>query len=232
MQKIQGLRNSLFIVGLLLISQIAWSQVGVNTIEPTAMFDVNGDLRVRNAAASSSTDDVPLVIDTNGNVKKQLSSLIGNFRGRLISDYDSRLAGNVANTNGIYKVDTITELIDAGDDFNSSTSTFVAPLTGVYEVTITLTIFGINTTNINYVAGLIDDTGSWVMRFSMPRAEVEISGSDSVGSAKTYAGIAQLTEGESYNFGFGSDDFVLLANPAGSTGTGIGSYLKIQLIDN
>lgn len=225
------IKTPLCIIALLL-TQLMWSQVGVNTAHPTTMLDVNGDLRVRDAAASTSTDDVPLVIDSHGNVKKQLSSLLGNFRGRLISDYDSRLAGNVANSNGIYKIDTITELIDAGDDFNSSTSTFVAPLTGIYEVTITLTIFGINTTNINYVAGLIDDTGSWVMRFSMPKAEVEISGSGSVGSAKTYTGVARLTAGKAYNFGFGSGDFVLLANPLGGTGTGIGSYLKIQLIDN
>ena len=217
---------------VLLLSQIMWSQVGVNTAHPTTMLDVNGDLRVRDAAASTSTDDVPLVIDSHGNVKKQLNSLVGNFRGRLISDYDSTDAGNIANSRGIYKITTITELIDSGSDFNNSTSTFVAPVTGVYEVTITLTIFGINTTNINYVAGLINSSGVWVMRFSMPKAEVEINGSGSVGSAKTYAGIAQLTAGESYNFGFGSDDFVLLANPLGGTGTGIGSYLKIQLIDN
>ncbi len=215
---------------VLLLSQIMWSQVGVNTAHPTTMLDVNGDLRVRDAAASTSTDDVPLVIDSHGNVKRQLNSLVGNFRGRLISDYDSTDAGNIANSRGIYKITTITELIDSGSDFDDTTSTFVAPLDGVYEVTITLTVSGISTTSANYVAGLMDTDGKWVMRFSMPREEV--NGTGAVGSAKTYTGIAELTAGGSYNFGFASGNFVLLANPVGNSGTGIGSYLKIELLNN
>ena len=229
MQTRHILRNPLFIFGLLL-SQIIWSQVGVNTANPTTMLDINGDLRVRNTTASSSTDDIPLVIDSEGNVKKQLSSLLGNFRGRLLTDFDSRLSINTPNANGIYKINTMTELIDAGGDFDIATSSFTAPLTGIYEVTITLTISGYSTASTNYVAGLMDDTGSWIMRFSMPREEV--NGTGAVGSAKTYTGIAELTAGKVYDFGFASGDFVLLANPVGSTGTGIGSYLKIQLIDN
>lgn len=108
----------------MLLTQLMWSQVGVNTTNPTTMLDVNGDLRVRSTTASSSTDDIPLVIDSEGNVKKQLSSLLGNFRGRLLTDFDSRLSINTPNANGIYKINTMTELIDAGGDFDIATSSF------------------------------------------------------------------------------------------------------------
>lgn len=53
-----------------------------------------------------------------------------------------------------------------------------------------------------------------------------------IGSAKTYTGIAELTAGESYNFGFATGNFVLLANSVGNSGAGIGSYLKIELLNN
>ncbi len=35
----------------MLLTQLMWSQVGVNTTNPTTMLDVNGDLRVRDASS-------------------------------------------------------------------------------------------------------------------------------------------------------------------------------------
>ena len=55
--------------------QIMWSQVGINTAHLTTILDVNGDWLMRNATVSSSTDEIPLVIDGGSNVKKKFSDL-------------------------------------------------------------------------------------------------------------------------------------------------------------
>lgn len=51
------------------ITNTLLSQVGVNTVEPKAMLDVNGDLRIRDVSLGDITDML-LVIDSDGNVKK------------------------------------------------------------------------------------------------------------------------------------------------------------------
>ncbi len=213
-----------------LFSINSFSQVGINTTSPTNTLDIDGDLRVRALPLSASTDDIPIVIDSNGRLKKGISNRIGYYRGRLSSDFDSRVNTPLANGTGIYKINTVGQIIDPNNDFNNTTDIFTAPVTGIYEVTMTLTIRGLGTTNTNYVTGLINQTGNWVMRFSMQKEEFDDSGS--VGVARTYTGIAQLTQGELYAFGFASSDFLLIANPTGTSGTGIGSYFRIELIDN
>lgn len=194
-------------------------------------LDITSALRVRATETSSSTNDFQLVVDTDGHVKKQLNSVEGNFRGSLSTDYDSRLSSNNANSNGLFAINGITEFYDAGNDFNEASSTFVAPITGIYEVAITLTIKGFSTPDVNYVTGLLDSSGDWVFRFSMQREE-PIASAAATGTARTYLGIASLVAGESYNFGFGAGSFNLIANPTGSSGSGVGSYFSIKLIDN
>lgn len=58
-------------ISLLLSAQ---NGVGINTINPTAKLDINGNLRVRNLPAGSATDSILVV--NNGYVKKiAISSL-------------------------------------------------------------------------------------------------------------------------------------------------------------
>jgi len=52
------------------------------------------------------------------------------------------------------------------------------------------------------------------------------------GVARSYSGIINLTAGQSYSFGFARDSFILYSNPTGSSGSGIGSHFKIELINN
>lgn len=53
---------------LILIPTIVFSQVGINTAQPTATLDVNGNLRIRKVLQGSVSDSI-LVIN-NGYVKK------------------------------------------------------------------------------------------------------------------------------------------------------------------
>lgn len=220
----------IYIIIFIFSSFFSFSQVGIGTTNPTTTLDIDGDLRVRSIPASTSTNDTPIVIDSDGYVKKSLRSSQGNFRGRLSVNYNS--ADNTTNTSGIYHINPILEIIDSGNDYSTNTDRFYAPITGTYEVTITLTIKGYATTiPSNYVVGLISSAGNWKMRFSMEDEEFINSGS-SIGVARTYTGIVTLYSGYYYRFGFAGDLFLLLSNPSGSTGKGIGSYFKIELLDN
>ena len=54
---------------LVLQAEAGATNVGINTITPTAKLDINGDLRIRTTTAGASTDQT-LVVDVNGVVKK------------------------------------------------------------------------------------------------------------------------------------------------------------------
>lgn len=54
-----------------LITELVYAQnTGINTINPTAKLDVNGDLRIRTLPAGTATTDQVLVVDASGNIKK------------------------------------------------------------------------------------------------------------------------------------------------------------------
>lgn len=66
-----------------MISEIMIAQVGINTNSPTATLDVNGEVRIRSLPTSSSTPNVMLTIDSNGNISKRTSP---NLRKNTIGD--------------------------------------------------------------------------------------------------------------------------------------------------
>ena len=85
------------------------------------------------------------------------------------------------------------------------------------------------TTPTNYVFGLAGST-DWVLRFTIDDVVIE-SAPASSGASNSFTGLAQLTAGQDYYFGI-SYNLKLLAYPSGGTGTGIGSYFEIQLLQN
>jgi hypothetical protein len=77
--------------------------------------------------------------------------------------YKSSESLNVTGNGGVYDIYYDTELFDRGDDFNTTTGVFTAPVTGLYALTATVTVRGmstaatfatlsIRTSNRNYVA--------------------------------------------------------------------------------
>ncbi len=51
-----------------LMSQVVFSQVGINTPSPTKTLDVNGDMRIRNVSSTNSDNIDFLVKDNEGNI--------------------------------------------------------------------------------------------------------------------------------------------------------------------
>lgn len=202
------------------------AQVGIDTDEPTATLDINGDLRIRQTDISTSTNDYNLVIDSTGLLKR---SLISNslFRGYLSTDFTT---GSEASQ--IYKVDNFTVIDDPSGDFDTTNSSFTPSVTGLYNIVMTITVTQTETiSSSNIVAGLVSDSNQkWVMRFSIPKGYIEAMGNNSTsGVTNSFSGAVMLTKDEKYNFGITSPTKIL-SYPTGNTGEGIGTYFSIELI--
>lgn len=216
----------LLIASFLVTIISAYGQVGINTETPTSTLDVDGNLRVRSTPISSSTTDDILVMNDSGYVKK---SIVSNsyFRGYLGSDFSSGTTNSA-----IYKITGFTIVDQPTDEFDTSDNTFTPAYSGLYNIVLTLTstiIADINANNIVY--GLTDsETGKWVMRFSVPVTYAKDVGQNSTsGVVNSFSGAVMLTKGKKYYFGV-TGNVKLLSNPSGNTGSGIGSYLAIELI--
>lgn len=213
---------------IILISSITSlkAQVGINTEQPTSVLDINGDLRIREVEVSTTTDDIGLVVDKEGNVKKSITSQ-SYFKGYLARNFTSSTENNsISRITGFLVVD------QASNEFNLNSSTFTPSLSGLYNINLTFTATPIsNITTTNVVYGLVDSaTNKWVMRFSVPTSYISSTGLNSVSGAVTsFSGAVMLTKGKSYHFGI-TQNITLLSNPSGNTGEGIGSYVAIELI--
>lgn len=222
----KNLKKSLLFLCLILSITFSKAQVGINTEQPTKVLDINGDLRIREVDISETTDDIGLVVDKEGNVKKNITSQ-SYFKGYLANNFtSSSTPSTVSKVNGFLVIE------QASNEFDLANSTFTPSLSGLYNINLTLTATA--TSNIatsNIVYGLVDsETNKWVMRFSIPKSYISDVGLNSTSGAVTsFSGAVILTKGKSYHLGI-TENIRLLSNPSGNTGGGIGSYLAIELV--
>lgn len=122
-----------------LLAVKAWSQVGINTVNPTAMLDVNGNFRlgVADMCLGTSCGDSLLVRNSGGYVQTVSRDQVLNLSAK------SYVSGTGQNSTILLSVSGITnwlkiifdkKLIDEHNDFNMSTNTFTAPNNGIYAV--------------------------------------------------------------------------------------------------
>lgn len=115
------------------------SQVGINTAEPTATLDINGNLRVRNVEACPDNDCINsiLVKKNNGDVRSISKDQLGVSNNvSFVSGTGSTatIAANVSILTGWWKIGFDKKIIDDHNDFDTATNTFTAPKNGMYEV--------------------------------------------------------------------------------------------------
>lgn len=119
-----------------------WSQVGVNTNDPKAMLDVNGNLRVRAAekCEGGSCGD-SILVKTNGGYVQTIS------KDQVLNSGRSYVSGSVSGGTVLLSVVLLSnwlkvsfdqEKIDENNDFNMANSIFTAPRKGIYEVYVQL----------------------------------------------------------------------------------------------
>ena len=209
---------------------LAFAQVGISTTNPKASLDINGDLRIQNVPYSTSTNEAILVVDDSGYVKKSLIDK-STFRGYLSQNFTPD-----NDENKIYCITDFLSLEDLFGDFNTTTGIFTAPITGYYSIRMNITSKRTNdeTSKKNAVFGLVEltDNGAdkWVMRFSVPLSYIESVGTTSnSGVANSFIGVVKLEKDKKYYFGTTSH-IIILSNPTGTTGTGLGTFFEIQLV--
>lgn len=221
-------KNVLTICCLFLFHLINAQGVGINTDNPTKSLDVNGTARVRILPLSSSTNDKTVVADGDGVLKLSLPEAKGIMRGYLSENFSTP-----AGTGTIHRIIGWNVIDNPNADFNSSTGEFIAPITGLYKVTISITLIENELAPnpvANFVLGVVDNaTNKWITRFSLPKSYVTVDGD--TGNSVTFIGLVQLTAGASCSFGC-SGSATLISIASGNTGSGIGSFFEIQLIKN
>lgn len=214
-----------FFLAICILPITLFAQVGINTNEPTKELDINGDLRVRKVLDSESSQDIALVVDKDGVVKKSITDA-SQFKAYLASDFTS------GSDNIIYKITNMNIIEDYSNDFDLQKSVFVPSYDGIYNIVITITsTLSDNLVHNNSVVGLVDDTTNrWIMRFSIPKDYISSLPLNSMaGVTNTFVGTASLKKGQSYYFGV-SSNMKLLYKPTGDTGEGIGTYFSIELL--
>lgn len=83
------MKKNLFCISVLLISSHFFSQVGINTLNPTKMLDINGNLRVRTVPDVTTQTVKNLLTDANGNISAGTVTVSGNTVGDIKKGFQS-----------------------------------------------------------------------------------------------------------------------------------------------
>lgn len=109
----------------------AYSQVGINTIEPTADLDINGDLRIRTVPNTTTVNKV-LVVDNDGNVLANNSMVPKSFL-KVTGTSNISILSLTLLTNW-NKIAFNQVVFDENNEYNASSYEFIAKQAGVYIV--------------------------------------------------------------------------------------------------
>lgn len=134
--------KTLLISLLLVLPILGFSQIGIGTTDPTAMLDVNGNMRVRTTTSNireAVAKDSIIVVDGLGNAqrttsKKVIESHFKTFiKGGFVSGSPATISLSIlANSYTLIPFNTIE--FDTNSEFNTTTSTFTAKQPGIYSV--------------------------------------------------------------------------------------------------
>lgn len=133
-------KKNILVLLFFLLTVKVWSQIGINTDNPTAMLDVNGNfkLRIAEKCIEVSCADSLLVRNSGGYVQTVSRDEVLNSGGRsYVSGTGESSTISLITVSGLtnwLKIAFDKELIDDHNDFNISDNTFTAPKNGIYEV--------------------------------------------------------------------------------------------------
>lgn len=124
---------------LFFIGMICKSQVGINTVEPTATLDINGNLRIRNVEACPDAACVNSILVKNDDgyvrsISKDQLAVSNNVSFVSGTGSAGTIVADVLIFTNWWKIRFDKEIIDDNNDFDTSTNTFTAPKNGIYAV--------------------------------------------------------------------------------------------------
>lgn len=127
----------LVFVAIITVVFPSFGQVGINTENPLAALDVNGNLRIRKVTTNTTTQNI-LVLGADSIVyTNTVSNLFPTSNQKSFvrgTGAQSISLVNISLLTGWFKINMPTEAFDENNDYNTTTSEFTAPVTGIYNV--------------------------------------------------------------------------------------------------
>ena len=231
------LKNLVFAI---LITNLSYSQVGINTTTPTKELDVNGNMRVRGLSNSSGrTATVSAMPDGTLVTGYSDPSAPGTrFVGFLNADIS-------LNEDYNYKEIVLgNELIDVNNEYNASSGRYSPVVSGYYKISMDFDIgdYTSDSYDLDILIGLWDfTTNNWVLRRTFKHRDNNNSGmTDGRNESYGISNYLQLTVGHSYGFRIFSDydpsigssgrNAKLKYQNSGSTGTSLSTSFSIEKV--
>lgn len=127
----------------IIFSQLIYAQTGINTQNPSATLDVNGDLRIRETlpvVTLESYKDSILVVNGRGKVLRATSQQIMNsylktcVKGRFSAGSGTLLSLSLLSNRALLPFDT--EDFDFNDEFNTVSHIYKAKQDGIYSINV------------------------------------------------------------------------------------------------
>ncbi|MCT2406256.1 hypothetical protein NZD88_01645 [Chryseobacterium antibioticum] len=188
-----------------IISSAFKSQVGINTKNPQATLDVNGDVRIRkvDTLATPENGSRILVLSNNNTVnqtdadhllpKKIIVKGLGGTGFSLLS---------ISLLNGWLQVSFPTLEIDDGNNYSLSQQEFITPKTGIYNVYFFLemaSLLSASTTGIGIFK--IDISGNTTLLCEESFANINVLGIGVSPPTRSTQTIVKLNKGDKITFG-------------------------------
>jgi hypothetical protein len=187
---------------VLIIGTQTVAQVGINTMSPTAVLDIDGDLRIRNIPVETIMEvaqDSVLVISRDGRVKtisateitdKALPSMVkGSFVG-------SGLV-NLSLSSGSQVIPFDQKDIDANNEWDTTANEFTAKQDGIYVVNVQI--------EADATLGIANSFGVQILKNSIIEtrstyANIGVVGSNVTPPVRTTHTLLQLSTGDTLHF--------------------------------
>ena len=223
-----------------LLSVLSFSQVGINTTTPTKELDVNGDVRIR-GLANSSSKTVAVYAKPDGTLVNSYSDpsapgtkFVGFLNSDILLDQDYNFKEIILSN----------ELIDVNSEYNGTSGKYAPMYTGYYKISMDFDIgdYSSDDYDLDILIGLWDFTNNnWVLRRTFKHRD---NNSDSMASGRNerfgISNYLQLVKGHSYGFRIFSDydtaitgsnrNAKLKFQNSGSTGTSLSTSFSIEKV--
>lgn len=123
----------------LLFQSICFAQIGIGTTHPTALLDINGNMRIRSIPTlfreSAAKDSILTSNAIGNNTRVSSKTLVYSHKKSYVTGFfSSGISPTLTLSGSRAKIPFNAKEIDINNNFNTTTNTFTAPRTGIYRI--------------------------------------------------------------------------------------------------
>ncbi|MVO07579.1 hypothetical protein GOQ30_00205 [Flavobacterium sp. TP390] len=200
------MKNCILII-LFLFTTCIYAQVGIETTNPTATLDINGDLRIRSTTLTTNltaAKDSIIVVDNVGNSKRVSSKTVVNSYLKTVikGQFSSGALVNLNLLSNRVKIPFDLIQFDANSEFNTTTNTFTAKQDGIYAIKIQIKSNSTVGVSTNFGVA-ITKNGTIINRNSF--ANISVLSTNVTPPVRQVESLIELTTGDTVIFEIVSD---------------------------